>query len=371
MEVYADYAATTPMDGAVRKALLEDDGFGNPSSIHRAGKEARAKIEKARRGIAQLLNASSSEIFFTSGATEGNNMAIRGVANQYIRPHIITTEIEHASVLNTLRSLEADVTYLQANADGAIDVDALKNSLRDETVLVSVMLVNNETGVMQPIYEIQEALSEHKALLHIDAVQAYGHMAVDVKELGADLLTLSAHKMYGPKGIGLLYKRKDVKLIPLITGGGQEKDLRGGTENTMWIEGLSLAMQQASDEMTRRSIREMQIKEQFLNLLTQSDIPFEVNGDVNKSASHIINIHFPFAEAEFMLTALDLAGIHASAGSACQAGTLNPSHVLTSMYGESNRNRQSIRFSFSYMMTDEEVEAIVTALEDIYGRLMR
>lgn len=373
MEVYADYAATTPVDSDILKNMIDNaDEFGNPSSIHKAGKRAKAQLEKARRDVAGLLNASAPEIIFTSGATEANNLAVRGVIGRHKRPHVITTEIEHASVLNTYKALEADaeITYIPADERGVVDMGALKRALREDTALVSVMLVNNETGVMQPIYEIKEMLSGSEALLHVDAVQAFGHMAVDVEDLGVDLLSLSAHKMYGPKGVGLLYRSKDVRLDPVITGGSQERDARGGTENVLWIQAMSEAMQKASEGLTRRSIREMQLKELLLNTLTAAEIPFEVNGDVNQSSSHIINIHFPWTDAEFLLTALDMADIYLSAGSACHAGTLEPSHVLASMYGETDRSTKSIRFSFSYMMTDEEIERIVAALKDIYERLM-
>lgn len=373
MEVYADYAATTPVDRDILKNIIDNaDEFGNPSSIHKAGKRAKAQLEKARRQTAALLNASASEIIFTSGATEANNMAIRGVIGRRDRPHVITTEVEHASVLNTFKALEADaeVTYVPADERGVVDMAALKRAIREDTALVSIMLVNNETGVMQPIYEIREMLTGSDALLHVDAVQAFGHMTVDVEDLGVDLLSLSAHKLYGPKGVGLLYKSKDVHLDPVITGGSQERDARGGTENTMWIQAMAAAMQKASDEMTRRSIREMQLKELLLNTLTSAEIPFQVNGDVNQSASHIINLYFPWTDAEFLLTALDMAGICLSAGSACHAGTLEPSHVLSSMYGETDRSTKSIRFSFSYMMRDEEIERIAEALGDIYERLM-
>ncbi|WP_342389230.1 cysteine desulfurase family protein [Salinicoccus bachuensis] len=373
MEVYADYAATTPVDRDILKNMIDNaDEFGNPSSIHKAGKRAKAQLEKARRDVAGLLNASAPEIIFTSGATEANNLAIRGVIGRHKRPHVITTEIEHASVLNTHKALEADaeITYIPADERGVVDMGSLKRALREDTALVSIMLVNNETGVMQPIYEIKEMLSGSEALLHVDAVQAFGHMTVDVEDLGADLLSLSAHKLYGPKGVGLLYKAKDVRLDPVITGGSQERDARGGTENVLWIQAMSEAMQKASDGLTRRSIREMQLKELLLNTLTAAEIPFEVNGDVNQAASHIINIHFPWTDAEFLLTALDMADIYLSAGSACHAGTLEPSHVLASMYGETDRSTKSIRFSFSYMMTDEEIERIVAALKDIYERLM-
>lgn len=374
VEVYADYAATTPVDKEIlEKVLANADEFGNPSSIHKIGKRAKAQLEQSRREIAGLVNAYSSEITFTSGATEANNLAVRGIVSKYDNPHIITTEIEHASVLSTYKSLEnaAEVTYIPATEKGVIDIDALRGALREDTVLVSVMLVNNETGVMQPIYEISELLEAHGAKLHVDAVQAFGHMGVDVEDFGVDLLSLSGHKIYGPKGIGVLYRKNDIVLQPMITGGSHEKGRRSGTENNLFIYAMAEAMKKADEERTMRSIKEMQLKEKFLNNMTHAEIPFEVNGDVNQAASHIINIHFPWAEAEFLLTALDMAGIYVSGGSACSAGTVEPSHVLEAMFGEDARTKKSIRFSFSHLMEEEEIDTITGALKDIYGRLFK
>lgn len=372
VEVYADFAATTPMDKEVmEKVFANADEFGNPSSIHKIGKRAKARLEQSRRETAALLNANPAEITFTSGATEANNLAIRGIVSKYEHPHIITTEIEHASVLNTYKSLEdvAEVTYIPATKKGAIDMEAFRDALREDTVLVSIMLVNNETGVMQPLYEIGEMLAEHGAKLHVDAVQAFGHMGVDVKDLGVDLLTLSGHKIYGPKGIGVLYRKNDVVLSPMITGGSQEKDRRGGTENSMFIYAMAEAMKKADAERTMRTVKEMQLKEKFLNAMTHAEIPFEVNGDVNQAASHIISIYFPWTEAEFLLTALDMAGIYVSGGSACSAGTVEPSHVLESMYGNDERVKKSVRFSFSHLMEEAEIDTIARALKEIYERL--
>ena len=370
--VYADFAATTPMDKEIMEQMLEDSmEFGNPSSIHKVGKRAKAKLEHSRREAAGLLNAHPSEITFTSGATEANNLAIRGIVSRFDHPHVITTEIEHASVLNTYEALEeaADVTYIPATDKGTVDTAALKAALREDTALVSIMLVNNETGVMQPIYEIGEILAEHDAKLHVDAVQAFGHMGIDVKELGVDLLTLSGHKIYGPKGIGVLYREKDVVLAPMITGGSHEKGRRSGTENSLFIGAMAEAMKKADAERTVRSIKEMQLKEKFLNNMTHEEIPFEVNGDVNQASSHIISIHFPWADSEFLLTALDMADIYVSGGSACSAGTVEPSHVLESMFGKDPRVKRSVRFSFSHLMGEEEINTITKALKDIYEKL--
>ncbi|WP_020008514.1 cysteine desulfurase family protein [Salinicoccus albus] len=373
MGVYADYAATTPLDkDIIENVMVHSDEFGNPSSIHKLGKRAKAHLESSRRAVADLLNASPQEIIFTSGATEANNMAIRGIVSKYDRPHIITTEIEHASVLNTYKSLEAhaEVSYIKTDENGVMNMDHFRQELREDTRLISVMFINNETGVMQPVYEIGQMLHDHAALFHVDAVQAFGHIGVDVKNLGIDLLSLSGHKIYGPKGVGVLYRKTGVMMTPLITGGSQEKDARGGTENSMFIYAISQAMQKAHDGRTERTIREMQMKEKFLNDLTQAEIPFKVNGDVNQSATHIINLYFPWAKSEFLLTALDMADIYISAGSACHAGTVEPSHVLASMYGEDERVMKSLRFSFSHLTETEEIERITEALKEIYERLV-
>lgn len=372
MSVYVDYASTTPFDKEILNEVLDDaDVFGNPSSIHRMGKDAKANLQNHRTRIAQSINAKPKEIIITSGATEANNLAIRGIVSQHEKPHMITTDIEHASVRTTYQNLseEYDVTFLKASENGSIDAEDLKKNLKSNTVLVSIMLVNNETGSVQPIFEIAEALKDHQALLHIDAVQGFGHMEVDVEKLGADMLTLSGHKIYGPKGIGMLYLRAGIKLSAQITGGSHELSRRAGTENIMWVQALALAMEKANADRAERNIKEMQLKERFLNELTAKEVPFEVNGDVNNQTTHILNIYFPWTEAEFLLTALDMAGIFVSAGSACNAGTVQPSHVIQSMYADEDRALHSIRFSFSYLMSEDDILEIVNQLETIYKRL--
>ncbi|MCD2136811.1 cysteine desulfurase family protein [Salinicoccus halitifaciens] len=372
MSVYVDYASTTPFDKEImEKVMAGADVFGNPSSIHRVGKDAKAKLQAHRTRIAESINAKPKEIIITSGATEANNLAIKGTAGRHEKPHMITTDIEHASVRTTYQDLseQYDVTFLKASENGLIDVDDLKKSLQSNTVLVSIMLVNNETGSIQPVYEIAKVLKDHQALFHIDAVQAFGHMEVNVHALGADMLTLSGHKIYGPKGIGMLYLREGTKLSAQITGGSHELSRRAGTENTMWVEALALAMEKADSKRAARSLKEMQLKERFLNELTAEEIPFEVNGDVNRQASHIVNLHFPWSEAEFLLTALDMTGVYVSAGSACNAGTVQPSHVIQAMYGDEERALKSIRFSFSHLMEEEDILEIVSQLKAIYERL--
>lgn len=373
MSVYVDYAATTPIDKEILETILSSsEYFGNPSSIHQEGKRARAYFEKNRRNIASAIGAEPEEIIITSGATEANNMAIKGIAAGNDTPHIITTEIEHASVLSTIELLEQEgkctVTYLSADESGLISPDELKSALTDKTVLVSIVLVNNETGVVQPMYDIQDVLSDHPAYLHVDAVQAVGHMEIDVNDLKVDFLSLSGHKIYGPKGIGALYHRSGIHLKALTTGGDQEKSRRAGTENIQWTEGLSLALTKVRDNLTERTLKEMQLKELFLTELTASEVPFEVNGDVNQMSSHIINLHFPWTASEFLLTALDMAGVYASGGSACHAGTVQPSHVIKAMYDD-ERAGHSIRFSFSHLMSEDDIKQIAASLKEIYTRL--
>ena len=372
MSVYVDYAATTPFDKKILEEVVNNaENFGNPSSIHRIGKDAKADLQKYRRKIAGCINAKPNEIILTSGATEANNLAIKGIAKEHANPHFITTDIEHASVRTTYQDLseEYDVTFLSAKENGQIDVEELKSSLKDNTVLVSIMMVNNETGSMQPVFEIAEVLKGHDALFHVDAVQGFGHMDVDAGNLGADLLTLSGHKIYGPKGIGLLYLKEGIKLSAQMTGGSHELSRRAGTENIMWIQAFSLAMEKAEAHRSERTIKEMQMKERFINELIERKIPFEVNGDVNNQTSHIVNVYFDWTEAEFLLTALDMAGVFVSAGSACNAGTVQPSHVIQSMYEDEERALKSIRFSFSHLMAEEDITEIAEQLEIIYNRL--
>lgn len=372
MSVYVDYAATTPFDKEILEEVVNNaESFGNPSSIHRIGKDAKADLQNYRRKMAECINAKPNEIILTSGATEANNLAIKGIAEAHDKPHFITTDIEHASVRTTYQDLSEayDVTFLSAKKNGQIDAEELKSSLKDNTVLVSIMMVNNETGSMQPLFEIAEVLKAHKALLHVDAVQGFGHMDINVEDIGADLLTLSGHKIYGPKGIGLLYLKEGIKLSAQITGGSHELSRRAGTENIMWIHAFSLAMEKAKVHRSERTIKEMQMKERFINGLIERKIPFEVNGDVNNQTSHIINVYFDWTEAEFLLTALDMAGVYVSAGSACNAGTVQPSHVIRSMYNDEQRALQSIRFSFSHLMAEEDITEIVEQLEIIYNRL--
>ncbi|QIH78666.1 aminotransferase class V-fold PLP-dependent enzyme [Macrococcoides canis] len=374
MKVYADYAATTHVSPTVAEVVYEGltEQFGNASSIHAVGRDARRLLDDARRSIAREFNVDAKEIIFTSGATESNNTAIKGAAyrHQHKGKHLITTQIEHHAVLHVFNKLEQDgfeVTYLPVDRHGVINIEDLKQALRDDTILVSIMTGNNEVGAIQPIDEIGELLKAHQALFHTDGVQAVGHMPLDLRALNIDLFTLTAHKLYGPKGVGLLYVKQGIDLEYQQLGGSQETKRRAGTENIPYILGMTQAIKEAHEEMTERNVKLVNLKTYFINALTERDIPFEVNGDVNNQLPHIINLYFPFSDVEIMLTRLDMAGVYVSSGSACTAGSIEPSHVLTAMFGEDKRTKQSIRFSFSYTMTEQEIEFIAQSIQEIYN----
>lgn len=374
MKVYADYAATTHVSPTVAQVIYEGltEQFGNASSIHTVGREARKLLDDARRNIAREFNVDAKEIIFMSGATESNNTAIKGAAyrHQHKGKHLITSQVEHHAVLHVFNKLEQsgfEVTYLPVDRYGAINIEDLKQALREDTILVSIMTGNNEVGAIQPIDEIGELLNGHQALFHTDGVQAVGHMPLDLRALNIDLFTLTAHKLYGPKGVGLLYVKQGVDLEYQQLGGSQETKRRAGTENIPYILGMTQAIKEAHENMTERNVKLVNLKMHFINALTESDIPFEVNGDLNNQLPHILNLYFPFSDVEIMLTRLDMAGVYVSSGSACTAGSIEPSHVLTAMYGEDKRTKQSVRFSFSYTMTEEEIEFIAQSIQEIYN----
>lgn len=371
MSIYVDYAATTPIDKEILKSMLDNaDKFGNPSSIHRIGKEAKAFYETSRKNVAKELGANPDEIVFTGSATEANNMVIRGITSYYDKPHIITTAVEHASVKETYADVEkiADVTYLSVDENGQINVDELKNTLTEQTKLVSIIMVNNETGTIQPMAEISEAVKDSNALLHVDAVQAFKQLPVNVNTLNCDFLTLSGHKLHAPKGIGALFVKRNTHLNRIITGGSQERERRAGTENTLYAHAMSTAMQKAGDSRKETSAVLQALKETLLTELKQQDVPFKINGSARTQTNHIVNLYFPWSTSEYLLTAMDMAGIYASGGSACNAGTVQPSHVIEAMYDE-DRARSSIRFSFGEQLAERDMEYIAAKLKDIYTGL--
>ena len=373
MEVYADYAATTPVKADVLEAMLPiyETHFGNPSSIHSAGRDARKYLDESRRTIAKLLHAQPNEVVFTSGATESNNMAIKGIAyaNRAKGQHLITSKIEHHSVLHVFEQLEKegfDVTYLDVDETGIVDINQLAAALREDTILVSIMLVNNEVGTVQPIYDITATLAAHPAHFHVDAVQAVGHLEIDFKEMDMDSLSITAHKFGGPKGVGALLVRTSVNMQRAQLGGEQELHRRAGTENLPQIVGMTKALEIAHDDMETHNVHLMHLKEQFLVGLQERSIPFELNGSMTDTTGHIINVTFPFIDVETMLTLLDLSQIYVSSGSACTAGSTLPSHVIQAMYGDTNHVYHAIRFSFGAATTEAEIKYIISEIHKIY-----
>lgn len=349
--------------------------YGNPSSIHTFGRQARKIIDNARNSLAASIGAQETEIIITSGGTEADNHAIFGVADSYQHKgkHIITTEIEHHAVLIACQELEKkgfDVTYLPVNEFGVIDLDVLKRELRDDTILVTIMYGNNEVGAIQPITEIGELLVNHQALFHTDAVQAYGVEDIDVKKQHINLLSVSSHKINGPKGIGFLYLENGIQLSPRLFGGEQERKRRAGTENVPALAAFQLAAEIAISERLEKRQKYEAYKNILVQILKEHKIEFQQNGLVENTLPHVLNLSFPGTNVEALLVNLDLAGIAASSGSACTAGSIDPSHVLVSMYGEnSERTKNSIRFSFGLYNTEEQIKHVGSELSKIVQRL--
>ncbi|WP_342432415.1 cysteine desulfurase family protein [Neobacillus sp. FSL H8-0543] len=377
--IYLDHAATTPMHPSVVEKMMEAmaNTFGNPSSIHSFGREARHSIDTAREELARSIGAKENEIIFTSGGTEADNMALFGVAEgyQHIGKHIITTKIEHHAVLHACQKLEKlgfEVTYLPVDETGKISLTDLSRELREDTILVSIMYGNNEVGTIQPISEIGQLLKDHQALFHTDAVQAYGIEGIDVNRCGIDLLSVSAHKINGPKGIGFLFSRDHVKLVPRSFGGDQERKRRAGTENLASIIGLHEAVRISGKMQTEKRSAFIEYKEIFIQQLTEQNIEFKLNGILEESLPHVLNLSFPGTNVEAMLVNLDLAGIAVSSGSACTAGSVKPSHVLVAMFGEeSERLTNSIRYSFGYNTTKEQIIKAACETAKVVSRLKK
>lgn len=376
--IYLDHAATTPTHPEVidRMVSVYREAFGNPSSVHSFGRKARRLVDEAREAIARSIGASPKEIVFTSGGTESDNMAIIGAA--YAKKeqgrHIITTKVEHHAVLNTCRALEKQgftVTYLDVDRAGRVDVEALRRALRDDTILVTIMYGNNEVGTLQPIAAIAELLKGRDVLFHTDAVQAFGTEAIDVRTLGVDLLSMTAHKINGPKGIGFLYVREGVRLVPYQHGGEQERKRRAGTHNVPGIVGLQKALEIADAEREQRVRHYRALRDVLLSTLEERGVRFAVNGDPDGGLAHIVNIFFPGTNVETLLTALDLSGVAVSSGSACTAGSVDPSHVLTAMFGaESEEAKSSIRVSFGLYNTEEQVKKAANIIAETVGRMV-
>ncbi|AXP00282.1 cysteine desulfurase family protein [Bacillus anthracis] len=375
--IYLDHAATSPTHPEVVEKMIPymTETFGNPSSIHFYGRQTRHAVDEARRACARSIHANPNEIIFTSGGTEADNLALIGVAraNRHKGNHIITTQIEHHAILHTCELLEREgfeVTYLPVDETGRVQVSDIQKALTEETILVSVMFGNNEVGTMQPIVEIGKLLKEHQAYFHTDAVQAYGLVEINVKEFGIDLLSISAHKINGPKGVGFLYAGTNVKFEPLLIGGEQERKRRAGTENVPSIVGLQHAILLAEKTREQKNAQYEEFKDIMVSVFQNEGITFEVNGNLEYRLPHVLNISFTGMNIEPFLVNLDLAGIAVSSGSACTAGSIDPSHVLVAMFGkDSDQIRSSVRFSFGLGNTKEQIEKAAYETVKIVKRL--
>ncbi|MDY7030576.1 MAG: cysteine desulfurase NifS [Thermodesulfobacteriota bacterium] len=374
--IYMDYNATTPLHPEVLEAILPflKGKFGNPSSIHWAGREIKGRIEEAREKVAALLNGDPSEIVFTSGGSESDNLAIKGVAFALKEKgtHIITTQVEHPAVLNTCQYMESAgyiVTYLSVDRQGMIDLDELRDAITEKTILISMMYANNETGVLFPIREIGEIAAERGIILHTDAVQAVGKIPMDVEDLNVDLLSLSGHKLHGPKGVGCLYLKKGTRLTSLIHGGHHEEGRRAGTENTPGIVGLGKACEIVVRDMAAQSSHIAGLRDRLYTGITERLDYVILNGDPINTLPNTLNLGFEFVEGESLLISLDLEGIAVSTGSACSSGSLKPSHVLRAMKIPPELAQGSIRFSLGPENIEKEVEYVLDVLPEIVSRL--
>jgi len=377
--VYLDNSATTPVKKEVIEVMLDvlENKHGNPSSVHQFGQDVKPVVEKARQSVAKLLGASSNEIYFTAGGSESDNWAIKGAAFALRDKgnHIITTKIEHHAVLHTCEYLEKfhgfEVTYLDVKENGIIDLEQLKAAIRPTTILITVMFANNEIGSVQPIKEIGAIAKEHKILFHTDAVQALGNIAIDVNELNIDMLSLSGHKIYAPKGVGALYIRKGVKLHNLVHGGGQERKMRAGTENTSGIAALGKACELAYEGLEDHVRKITQLREKLINGVLEK-IPYTiVTGDREERLSTVASFCFRFIEGEALLLSLDMVGIAGSSGSACTSGALDPSHVLMALGLTHEIAHGSLRLSLSDFTTDEDIDYVLEKLPEIVDRLRK
>ncbi|MDE6014734.1 MAG: cysteine desulfurase NifS [Acetatifactor sp.] len=368
--IYLDNAATTRMAPEVLDAMLPffADNYGNPSTIYGLGAKARRAVAEAREHVSALMGAKPEEIYFTSGGTEADNWAIKAVAEAYTDKgkHIITTKIEHHAVLHTCKWLERqgfEVTYLDVDKDGLVHVEDVREALRPDTILISVMFANNEIGTIEPIAEIGALAHEHNILFHTDAVQAFGQIPVDVKAMNVDLLSASAHKVNGPKGVGCLYIRSDVKIRSFLHGGAQERSRRAGTENVPGIVGFGEAARRAARILPEKQKREQSLRDYLIDRL-ESEVPWcRLNGHRSRRLPGNVNFSFSFVEGESLLIRLDMEGICVSSGSACTSGSLDPSHVLLAIGLKHEEAHGSLRFTLSEENTKEELDTVVEAVK--------
>jgi cysteine desulfurase len=377
MRVYFDYNATTPPSPEVveRVAAATQDVFGNASSVHHFGQQAKATLDEARSAVAALIGADPSEVVFTAGGTESDNFALRGAAEALEptgRRHLVATAIEHEAVLNTLKALARRgwrTTLVPVDQSGVVSPDRVREALADDTAIVSVMHANNEIGTIQPVAEIAALARARGALFHTDAVQSAGKIPIDVKALGVDLLSLSAHKFNGPKGAGVLYVRRGTRMQPILTGGKHERNRRAGTENTAAIAGMGVAARQAVQKIGTEAVRLAALRDRLESSILAAVPGTVVNGGISLRVPNTTNISFERVEAESLLIALDLEGIAVSTGSACSSGTLEPSHVLKAMGLPVHRTQNSLRFSLGLFSTQVEVDRVVETLPRLVDKL--
>ena len=374
-EVYFDSNATTPVRSEVVNALTDffrdSRSFGNPSSSYGLGGLAYDVIDRARRRIAKCLRAEPAEIFFTGSGTEANNLAIKGITGKHESGHIISTNVEHPSVLNTLRLLESegyDVTYLPVASDGTLSADAVAQAIRSDTILVSIMAANNEIGTIYPIAEIGAICKARKVPFHVDAIQAFGKVRIFPKEFDIDILTMSGHKIYAPKGVGALYLNPEMALDPLIHGGGQENGLRSGTENVAGILAMGVAAKCLRTEMDERNTRYEYLRQRFLNKLNDMEPDAIINGTLESRLPNNLSVGFPGVDSGSMLLSLDQIGVYVSSGSACSAGDDEVSHVLEAI-GADNDHYGTLRFSFCHDTTKEDIDYLFEHLPKILTQL--
>ncbi len=375
-KVYFDNAATTRVKDEVIEEMNKYYGelYGNPSSIYNFGQLAKKAVESSREKVARLINSKPDEIYFTGGGSEADNWAIKGIlsANEKKGNHIITTKIEHHAVLHTCEYLEkkgAEVTYLDVDENGLIDLQQLENSIKDNTVIISIMFANNEIGTIQPIKEIGQIAKKHEIYFHTDAVQAVGNEKIDVKDMNIDLLSLSAHKINGPKGVGALYIKKGVRIHNLIHGGAQEKNLRAGTENVPGIVGLAKAADIAYNNFDKKREKLTRLRDKLIEKIEKEIPESRLNGHREKRLPGNVNFAFKYIEGESLLLYLDMEGISASSGSACTSGSLDPSHVLMAIGLPHEIAHGSLRLSLSDYNTEEDVDYTVEKLITVVKRL--
>src|SRR5262245_31985906 len=374
--IYLDHNATTPLLPAVidRMTAILRDGFGNPSSVHHFGQQAKAAVDDDRSEVAELIGADPSEVLFTSGGTEGDNIAIRGAAEALKstgRTHLVASAIEHEAVLNTLKALARrgwQTTLMPVDQSGVVSPDRVREALTESTAIVSVMHANNEIGTIQPIADIAKAAHERGALLHTDAVQSAGKIPIDVRAIGVDLLSLSAHKFNGPKGAGALWVKRGTRMLPILTGGKHERNRRAGTENVPAIAGMGVAARLAVQKMAGEAARLATLRDRLEQTIL-SRIPGTAVNGAGARVPNTTNISFDRVEAESLLIALDLEGIAVSTGSACSSGTLEPSHVLRAMGFPGHRTQNSLRFSLGLFSTGEEVDRVADVLPRLVEKL--